>query len=353
LFKLIKNIFIYSVVTLLISCSSGDTKVKVKIDRWEDGLIIPPNLTEEIGTNVQGPSLIKVPEWAENRLGDYYLYFADHKGDHIRLAFSDDLKGPWKIKPGGSLRLADSHFLTAVPETPEDFNVDELEERTSHPDLTPFIVKSIDDLNVPHIASPDVHVDEESQKIIMYFHGLDEFGSQKTRVATSLDGINFVTKEKIVGWPYFRKFTYQGDDYALSMPGVIYKNIGDIEDYIPVNQVMEDNVRHSAVLVKGEDLLIFFSRVGDKPERIMLSTIDLSKPSILWKTTKPIEVLRPEEDWEGGNLPLYPSIRSAINTEVNQLRDPAIFQEGNNIYLLYSVRGENGIAIADLKIIDQ
>ena len=92
MFKLIKNIFIYSVATLLISCSSGDTKVKVKIDRWEDGLIIPPNLTEEIGTNVQGPSLIKVPEWAENRLGDYYLYFTDRKGDHIRLAFSDDLK---------------------------------------------------------------------------------------------------------------------------------------------------------------------------------------------------------------------------------------------------------------------
>ena len=42
----------------------------------------------------------------------------------------------------------------------------------------------------------------------MYFHGLDEFGLQKTRVAESKDGINFKAKEKIVGWPYFRRFSY-------------------------------------------------------------------------------------------------------------------------------------------------
>jgi len=32
------------------------------------------------------------------------------------------------------------------------------------------------------------------------------------------------------------------------------------------------------------------------------------------------------------------------------LRDPAIFEEDGNIYLLYSVAGELGIAIAALKI---
>ena len=33
---------------------------------------------------------------------------------------------------------------------------------------------------------------------------------------------------------------------------------------------------------------------------------------------------------------------------VNQLRDPAIFEEDGRIYLLYSVAGESGIAIAEL-----
>jgi hypothetical protein len=33
---------------------------------------------------------------------------------------------------------------------------------------------------------------------------------------------------------------------------------------------------------------------------------------------------------------------------VNQLRDPAIFEEDGRTYLLYAVAGESGIAIAEL-----
>ena len=62
--------------------------------------------------------------------------------------------------------------------------------------LRKFIPKKIDDLTIPHIASPDVHVDDLNNRVLMYFHGLDEFGLQKTRVATSSDGVNFVAKER-------------------------------------------------------------------------------------------------------------------------------------------------------------
>jgi hypothetical protein len=34
---------------------------------------------------------------------------------------------------------------------------------------------------------------------------------------------------------------------------------------------------------------------------------------------------------------------------VNQLRDPAIFEEAGKIYLLYAIAGEQGIAIGELK----
>jgi len=34
---------------------------------------------------------------------------------------------------------------------------------------------------------------------------------------------------------------------------------------------------------------------------------------------------------------------------VRQLRDPGIYRENGKTYLLYSVAGENGIAIAELK----
>ena len=345
-----KKLIIVLLIVLLLSCDRTITEVKIEVQRFENGLIIPPLLSKEIGTNVQGPSLIKVPAWIKDPLGKYYLYFADHKGDRIKLAYSNTLKGPWQIKPGGTLLLENSFFLQEKPTIPKDFDLETLGQRKAHPDLLPYIPKKIDDLTIPHIASPDVHVDDVNQRLVMYFHGLDEFGLQKTRVATSNNGLDFTVKEKIVGWPYFRKFTYKKNDYAISMPGDIYKNNGDIGDYTPVNQILEDSVRHSAVLVHKDQLLIFYTRKGDKPERIFMSKVNLKKPAILWKASEKIEVLRPEEDWEGANLPLYESTASAINTPVNQLRDPAIFVEGEKIYLLYAVRGENGIAIAKINI---
>ena len=35
---------------------------------------------------------------------------------------------------------------------------------------------------------------------------------------------------------------------------------------------------------------------------------------------------------------------------VNQLRDPAIFEENGEVYLLYAVAGESGIGIARLTL---
>ena len=70
----------------------------------------------------------------------------------------------------------------------------------------------------------------------------------------------------------------------------------------------------------------------------------------MWEASELVMVLKPEIDWEGSSLPLIKSSRDAINTTVNQLRDPAIFVERELTYLLCSVRGKNGIAIAKLNI---
>ena len=63
--------------------------------------------------------------------------------------------------------------------------------------------------------------------------------------------------------------------------------------------------------------------------------------------SEPVTVLEPELDYEGGELPLIPSVRGLSNEPVRQLRDPAIFSEWPRTYLLYSVAGERGIAIAE------
>src|SRR5579872_4356423 len=94
--------------------------MKIRVTRLGNGPIIGPDLHPGIGVNIQGPSLIRVPDWIGDRLGSYYLYFADHKGSYIRLAYADELAGPWRVHPPGSLHLAQSRFLTAPPAVSTD-----------------------------------------------------------------------------------------------------------------------------------------------------------------------------------------------------------------------------------------
>jgi len=67
-----------------------------------------------------------------------------------------------------------------------------------------------------------------------------------------------------------------------------------------------------------------------------------------WSNSPGVEVLRPERVWEGADAPLSPSLRSTAYGHVNQLRDPAVFEEGGRVYLLYAVAGESGIAVAEV-----
>ena len=104
------------------------------------------------------------------------------------------------------------------------------------------------------------------------------------------------------------------------------------------------------MLKREKTLYIFWTQVGDVPERILLSTIDISVDWENWRATEGIEILRPEHPGEGADAPLEPSIRSVAYGHVNQLRDPAIFVENNHTYLLYAIAGESGIAIAEVEL---
>lgn len=60
----------------------------------------------------------------------------------------------------------------------------------------------------------------------------------------------------------------------------------------------------------------------------------------------PVDVIRPEHPWEGASAPNLPSVRNTAYGLVNQLRDPAIYEEGAAVYLPHAVDGECGITIA-------
>ena len=57
----------------------------MRIERLSTNPIIRPHMDAMMGDNINGPSLIRVPDWIDNPLGRYYLYFANHKGRYIRL----------------------------------------------------------------------------------------------------------------------------------------------------------------------------------------------------------------------------------------------------------------------------
>lgn len=286
-------------------------ETSMRIIRFARNPIITSDLHRSIGTNINGPSLIRAPGWLSRPLGKYYLYFASHKGESIRLAFSDRLEGPWRLYEPGALNLAESHC-------------------------------------VGHIASPDVHVDEHDRRVRMYFHGVSPEGGQVTRLALSDNGIHFECLPEVLGPPYFRVFEWQGYSYALAMPGIFLRSRDGLSGFEQGPKLFTDDMRHSALKLDDSRLGVFFTNVGSCPECILFSTIDLSSDWREWRASEPITVLTPEEEYEGAGLPLEPSVRGPAPGPVRQLRDPAVFSEGGRTFLLYSTAGESGIAIAEI-----
>ena len=290
---------------------SGGGEMQIK--RFESNPIIRPDMDGRMGSNINGPSPIRVPDWVPHRLGTYYLYFAHHQGTYIRMAYADELKGPWSIYTPGVLDLADAFFDR-------------------------------------HIASPDVHVIEDRREIWMYYHGccLPDPPHQFERVAISRDGLSFQAQPEILGRSYWRVFRWRERAYALAMPGVFYRSWDGLTHWEQWPTLFSPEMRHSAVRLEGDRLQVYYSNAGDEPERILLSTIPLEEDWRNWRASEPVVVLEPEMDYEGAHLPLAPSQRGAALEPVCQLRDPCISREGDRTYLAYSVAGESGIALAEI-----
>lgn len=303
----------------------------MRAERFSGNPIVTPALHESIGANINGPSLLRVPDWVPHPLGRYYLYFAHHQGAFIRLAYADALAGPWTVHAPGTLRL----------------------------EQTPCY---------HHIASPDLHLDTENRRILMYYHcpkvrpeemESDPFRrrfpileGQRSFLAYSRDGLTFSSDDEILGPSYFRVFRFpnsrDGWVYALSMPGILLRSRDGITNFEPGPVLFDHSQRHTALLARGDVLYVFYTRAGDCPEHILCATVDLRPDWMEWKASASSSILNPETGYEGGNLPLEASRRGAVHEPVRQLRDPAIYEEGGRVYLLYSVAGERGIAIAEL-----
>jgi hypothetical protein len=288
-------------------------------------IIGPAHLPGAAGANINGPSLIRAPDWLPNRLGRYYLYFGHHRDTYIRLAFADELTGPWRIHPPGALHLRD------VPACRD------------------------------HISSPDVLVDADHRQLRLYFHGpVHGQPGQKTLVALSPDGLHFAARSEVLGIFYMRVFRWRDAWYGVAKGGMLYRSpdglTGFEESHSLFHEMITDrhfnapgSIRHVALHRQGDVLWVYFSRIGDAPERIQRAPVLLAGDWRTWRAGPVEEVLRPEMDYEGVNLPVVPSVAGAAHGPEHALRDPAIFEDADGrTYLVYSVAGESGLAIAEL-----
>lgn len=309
----------------LTALCTGDDRFTVARRLPGSPIIRPESLPGDDGGNINGPSLIRAPSWLTNRLGNYYLYFAHHNGKYIRLAFADRLEGPWTVYAPGTLHLQDAPACTG------------------------------------HIASPDVHVDDARREIRMYFHGpAKSGGGQKSFVAVSGDGLHFKASDEALGRFYFRVFRWHDAWFAMAKGGFLYRSDNGLTRFVPGPNPFPDGStrdenantpgpRHVALHRVGDELRVYYSNIGDAPERIVRRRIQLTSDWRTWKTGPEEQVLRPATDAEGANLPLRPSVAGAMKGHENALRDPAIFEDADGrVYLLYSVAGEAGIGIAEL-----
>ena len=327
-----------------------ENPARVTAVRLRQNPLIPVGSSASLGDNVNGPSIVRVPFWIQNPLGRYYAYFGHHKGQFIRLAFADAIAGPWKVYEPGVQPVAETAFYRPQPDPP-DGPVDQF---------------------YTHVASPEIYVDEAHRRLVMWTHGWWTDGQrwplgpaearawaqghgygQFTQSSDSTDGLHFTLHPAITKVSYLRVFQHDGYLYGMARLGQLLRSKDPLASFEVGPNPFEggpyaDRVRHVATLRRDRMLYVFFTGIGDAPERVMVSTIDLAGDWKSWKATAPVELLRPAAPYECPDLPNVPSAAGEIEGPARQLRDPAIFEEAGRTYLFYSICGEQGLAAAEL-----
>jgi hypothetical protein len=303
------------------------------------------------GGNINGPSLIRVPAWVRNKLGAYYLYFAHHSGRHIRLAYADIITGPWKLYAPGTVAVEHTAFYRPQPD----------------PDPSPALLYT-------HVASPEIVIEEKQKRFIMFFHGIWTNGQrwpagtydgyawahqqgygQFTQAAVSTDGLHWKVLPEITREPYLRVIPFENGFLGMARTNHLLRAAALTEPFTLgpnpfIDTRYDGRVRHVALMLRGRTLHVFFTAVGDAPEHILHTTISLEGEWTMWRTGRIQHILQPERQYECSALPNIASEKGEIDGPANQMRDPAIFADNGNLYLLYTVCGEQGIAIAELHL---
>lgn len=345
-------LYLVAAMTLAATGSPGRQDAAAdKVIRFATNPLVTIKSSPSLGTNVNGPTVIRVPSWVSRPLGRYYMYFANHMGERIFLAYADRITGPWTIHEPGVLHVRDTAMFRPQPDPKQTL-----------------------DAFYTHIASPEILIDDDRRRFVMWFHGWWTNGerwpnvpaearawaqkngySQFSQAAVSSDGLRFETGRAITRTSYLRVFRLGGSLYGMSRLGRLARVTDPLDSFElgpdPFRETAyAGRVRHVALVARGSALHVYFTAIGDAPERVMRSTIHLAGDWNSWRATPPVEVLRPAAAYECVELAEAPSEVGDVAVPVRQIRDPFVFEEQGKAFLFYSICGEQGIAAAEITI---
>jgi hypothetical protein len=155
---------------------------------------------------------------------------------------------------------------------------------------------------------------------------------------------------------FIRVFARGGGLYGMARLGVLLRAPDALASVEVGPNAFRDTaygstrVRHVALVPSGNRLLVFFTAIGDAPERMLMSTIDMTTPWTDWKAGAPVDVMQPERDYECANLPIAKSAVGDIFEPARQIRDPHVLEDEGRTYLFYVTCGEQGVAGAEITL---
>ena len=291
------------------------------------GLVFPQKWDPDSEENINGPTVVEAEFPLFSKLRLYLMYFGDHKGKYIKVAWAFSPMGPFRPVPLVRLLLLRDRFG----------------ERKGH------------------VASPEVR--KLGGKRYIFSHSPSRHfrpGKQITYVSRLRLGI-FCSRPKPMDLPsYARFFPLNGDMHAITNGADVFKldpesfeirqlTVDKSRLLVPESKDAVERIRHPQVLGSFGRTLCFYTRVGDAPERVFASILEAKNPQEI-VFSAPIELLRPHEDYEGAGHHIEPSKSGISRRPENALRDPFVAEFGSQHFLYYSTAGEKGIACAELNI---
>jgi hypothetical protein len=218
---------------------------EIRVERLTNNPIITPDMYAEgfeDDISITGASVIRVPTWVANRLGNYYLYLGHHHGERIELFYADKIEGPY------------ARYYAA----------------NGRPGVLDIQNTGYDG----HLSFPDVHIIEAARSMRMYIHGGTKNSTpvrrgcdHNTSLASSSDGLQFKAVDYCLKEAYFRAWQVGNDYYAIVNGGEVHRSSDPLRGFMlfgtyGISKNSDVGPRHGGVKAFGNTAYLLYTSRG-------------------------------------------------------------------------------------------